>query len=770
MPPLSKGALRAPVAVLTAALTIAVPTASAQAAPLPATYDSAAHGDIVNLTASVAGQSLAEVTLGHSHAVTDAEGTPRSLGESANIDLVAGGFPGSVDDEVATAPPSSDPPLATLVDVPLAPVADVGDITGDVAAFWAGDDACVPASGGTRVINSATTTLAGMTVADIPVVGAAAELLASVSDSRTALVDQAGSGSRVVSTVTTSIGDIRLLGGLVVIEVTDPVTLTATSDGASTVVDYSDPVITVTVADGEPTVVPLDGQNQPVPVDLGVLSVDLAVRAYQPEVTSSDTTASGHLEAVLAVDLTVDSLVSEVADVHLRLGEMSATATSPDGGVECEPGPSDSDGDGLTDAEEDVIGTDPHDPDTDNDGLSDGVEVNTHATDPLDPDTDDGGVTDGAEVGNGTDPLDGSDDLPGTDDTDGDGLSDTEEGQLGTDPNDPDTDGDGLTDGAEVNTHETDPLDPDTDDGGVTDGAEVDNGTDPLVGNDDLPAVEDTDGDGLTDAEEEEIGTDPNDPDTDGDGLSDGAEVELHGTDPLDADTDDGGINDGAEVGAGTNPLNGADDLPVDPDPDNDGLSNVDESGLGTDPRNPDTDGDGIADGAEVRGPASGYPACRTNPLQRDSDSDTLADGKEIAGITLSQVVVTKTDPSGTRIGTVTPNPCARDTDGDGLRDDREVNGQRVGQRVATSRGESYVIGLRVTNPVKADTDRDGVKDKAEITGSANKGHGRHRSDPTHHDTDRGGTNDGREIKSGSDPSDWASYPSSPKVTARRYS
>ena len=35
-------------------------------------------------------------------------------------------------------------------------------------------------------------------------------------------------------------------------------------------------------------------------------------------------------------------------------------------------------------------------------------------------------------------------------DTDGDGLLDTEELELGTDPTNPDTDGDGLTDGEEV--------------------------------------------------------------------------------------------------------------------------------------------------------------------------------------------------------------------------------------------------------------------------------------------------------------------------------
>jgi hypothetical protein len=45
-------------------------------------------------------------------------------------------------------------------------------------------------------------------------------------------------------------------------------------------------------------------------------------------------------------------------------------------------------------------------------------------------------------------------------DTDGDGLTDEEEAERGTDPDNPDTDGDGLTDGQEV-ANGTDPLDPD---------------------------------------------------------------------------------------------------------------------------------------------------------------------------------------------------------------------------------------------------------------------------------------------------------------------
>ncbi len=57
----------------------------------------------------------------------------------------------------------------------------------------------------------------------------------------------------------------------------------------------------------------------------------------------------------------------------------------------------DEDGDGLTNGQEEEIGTDPLDPDTDDDGLDDGLEVKV-GTDPLKIDTDGDKVTDGIEV------------------------------------------------------------------------------------------------------------------------------------------------------------------------------------------------------------------------------------------------------------------------------------------------------------------------------------------------------------------------------------
>jgi len=66
----------------------------------------------------------------------------------------------------------------------------------------------------------------------------------------------------------------------------------------------------------------------------------------------------------------------------------------------------DSDGDGLPDWFELLIGTDPFNPDTDGDGLTDYEEVFVYHTNPLLADTDGDGFNDGEEVLFGSDPLD----------------------------------------------------------------------------------------------------------------------------------------------------------------------------------------------------------------------------------------------------------------------------------------------------------------------------------------------------------------------------
>jgi hypothetical protein len=170
---------------------------------------------------------------------------------------------------------------------------------------------------------------------------------------------------------------------------------------------------------------------------------------------------------------------------------------------------------------------------------------------------------------------------------DSDGLSITEELQLGTNPRSNDTDGDGLNDGWEIN-YGLDPLIPtdifldrdsdglneeeeyragtnprlvDTDGDTLSDYWEVKYGPDPLVHNS-LSA--DRDGDGLTEAEEYQLGTNPKSSDTDADGLPDGWELKYE-LDPLihsdlTADRDGDGRHEADEFFMGTNPLV-ADDL-----------------------------------------------------------------------------------------------------------------------------------------------------------------------------------------------------------------
>ena len=110
-------------------------------------------------------------------------------------------------------------------------------------------------------------------------------------------------------------------------------------------------------------------------------------------------------------------------------------------------GATDSDGDGLSDAREEEIGTDPYDDDTDGDLISDGIEDST-GTNPKERDSDNDGLNDGVEDSNQNGSLDPGETDPRRSDTDGGGMSDPDEVRTpGQDPQfagDDDSDGDGV--------------------------------------------------------------------------------------------------------------------------------------------------------------------------------------------------------------------------------------------------------------------------------------------------------------------------------------
>ncbi len=123
---------------------------------------------------------------------------------------------------------------------------------------------------------------------------------------------------------------------------------------------------------------------------------------------------------------------------------------APNGGFFAVPPELDSDGDGVPDAIEVLLGLDRYDTDSDDDGVADGDE-----------------------------------------DFDQDRLTNRQEVTLGSDPRLVDTDGDGLGDGAEVLDHGTSPLLRDSDGGGRNDGAEVlFDGTEPTDPADDVQQLE----------------------------------------------------------------------------------------------------------------------------------------------------------------------------------------------------------------------------------------------------------------------------------------
>lgn len=155
----------------------------------------------------------------------------------------------------------------------------------------------------------------------------------------------------------------------------------------------------------------------------------------------------------------------------------------------------------------------------------------------------------------------------------------------------------------------------------------------------------------------------------------------------------------------GLNPYD-ASDAPKDPDKDE--LTNLNEYKHGTDPFNPDTDGGKVKDGVEVKK--------ATNPLDGkddpiDTDDDGLTDKNEEN--------IYHTDPF---------NP---DTDAGGVDDGTEVL-------------------INNTNPLNGqddkDRDGDGLSDSDEIN--------KHRTDPGKKDTDKGGVDDGTEVKRGTNPLD----------------
>ncbi|MFX1512167.1 MAG: right-handed parallel beta-helix repeat-containing protein [Promethearchaeota archaeon] len=175
---------------------------------------------------------------------------------------------------------------------------------------------------------------------------------------------------------------------------------------------------------------------------------------------------------------------------------------------------------------------------------------------------------------------------------------------------------------------------------------------------------------------------------------------------------------------------------------DHDGLTNFEEFQLNTKASDPDSDGDGLNDGDEVK-------SYNTNPINSDSDADNIPDGWEIYNNLNPLSNDANEDPDTDNLSNLDEylhgtNPTNADSDVDGLPDGWEVrwgfnpliNDANTDSDIdILTTFDEYLYG---TNPHSIDSDDDGLIDGDEVQ--------TYLTDPTDADSDDDWLTDGQEV------------------------
>jgi len=423
----------------------------------------------------------------------------------------------------------------------------------------------------------------------------------------------------------------------------------------------------------------------------------------------------------------------------------------PDGG-------GDFDDDDLVNSNEYVAGTDPANPDTDGDNMPDGWEV--LYPNAVNPTNGADGAIDFAGESPSPDGLINSNEYawmtnPELWDTDGDGVSDKQEVDAGSNPTNPASYLVSIGGSVTYTGAQTGPVYAVLTEGLNTSTAQVTlagiSGPYAFANLDTLltysvTAFRDSDTNGILDTWEpsgiytnnpivqptnnvtgaDVILMDPAALDTDNDGLTDMDEHYIHNSDPLNPDTDGDGMPDGWEftnrvavdllVADGTN------------DFDADGLVNSNEYAASCDPNNVDTDGDSMWDGWEFTYPSAVNP---TNP----ADANLDLDAPQADGLSNSNEFVWGT------------NPEVWDTDGDSMPD---------GWETIYTNAVHPTNGLDGAEDYAGETNASGV---VQLDGLVNSNEYIWGTNPEMYDTDGDGAGDGEEVDSGTDPTNSVSKP-----------
>jgi hypothetical protein len=300
----------------------------AQADPLPADYSGTTHGDVMSLNVTILGAGV-NAALAHSATTVDSTADPRAHAESANMEA------GAIGITVPVASGSADSDNTTLTDsysagfppLTAAPILSTGVLTGSGSTTWAGDAACVP--DGTPIAES-TTSMASASVGGIAGLNILSMGAASTSGETTL------QGGSVVSTSSGELAGLSLMNGLVQVNVATQPTITATSDGTTGSVTANAYAVAVTV--GGVTTTLTAGGSLPISLSIpGVATISLTIAVGQLTNTSSGATGSGSLELLsITGEIRQPLFGTLLASLDFGLMSLSATATAPAGGVECD--------------------------------------------------------------------------------------------------------------------------------------------------------------------------------------------------------------------------------------------------------------------------------------------------------------------------------------------------------------------------------------------------------------------------------------------------
>jgi len=361
---------------LTCASVLAPSAGASPSAPAQApggAYEGSAAAELVAVEAALAGQPIVDVALPDVDATVDSAGDPRSTARAANLsaDLLGQLDIGTILSQVeqAAPPDNPEPAVDTLLAVPENPLLALDVSKASAWARWPGDGVCVAPG---APISEGFAETANLSVLEIPNLGnlvtvdnpAGGVTRTSSSLATVPVAGQAGRGLQATSL--SQVTSVILFQGTpaeIRVEVAATPTLTATATGTpgGATADFSAPLVNIVTADPAIPDIPLvnlkpldqlgglvdqltDGLETALDTVLGeagVVNLDVLVGEETLEVdaaadgTSVTASAAAVVINVDVLEAAAGAIGSPVVDARVAVAPLQASATVPQGGIDC---------------------------------------------------------------------------------------------------------------------------------------------------------------------------------------------------------------------------------------------------------------------------------------------------------------------------------------------------------------------------------------------------------------------------------------------------